>query len=200
MNKPFKTTILALCLFATHAQMVQCSSGNNSLSYWQIVVNSFSCDSQPQSQSQDNPEQAPAGVTVQDYINQFRCDLNGPENQNRNPIIPWSEVEEMEAAIRKELHSTANIRDTEIVNNKIRSIVVNHVKTKTFSDLQELLRVREGYNVTNQDCRIISESNESNMIARLGQMPHLNGEAIAQYFGAARKNSLRNILINKRYN
>lgn len=187
MNKLSKTTVLALCLLATSTQTTQCVSSG-----WQVFITFLFGDSQPQ--SQNSSDQAPAGVTVEDYITQFRYDLNGSVDQNRNPVIPWDEVKEMEATIKEELRFT-NLRDKETVNNKIRSILLNHVKTKTISDLKQL--THDGFYLTSDDYTRISNSNENNMLARLSQIPHLNGEAIAQYFGAARKNTLRDILNNR---
>ncbi len=143
------------------------------------------CSSQPQ----ENSDQAPANVTIDNYIAQFRSDMNG-----QSIVIPWDEMQEMEAAIRKELRSI-DLRDKNLANNIIRSVLCNQVKTGTIRDLDALKK--EGFYITSDDYAKISSSNENNIIARLGRMPHLNGSAIAQYYGETRKHSLRNSLINR---
>jgi hypothetical protein len=141
------------------------------------------------SQQQENTGQAPAGVTADDYIAQFRSDING-----QSTVIPWNEMQEMEAAIRKELR-TIDLRDKNLANNIIRSVLCNQVKTGTIRDLDALKE--EGFYITSDEYTRISSSNENNIIARLGRMSHLNGSAIAQYYGETRKHSLRNSLINR---
>lgn len=71
----------------------------------------------------------------------------------------------------------------------------NQVKTGTAKDLNML--ASEGFYITRKEYQTIPNAYENNMIARLGKMPHLNGEAIAQYFGEMRKESIRNSLKNR---
>ncbi len=141
------------------------------------------------SQQQESPDQVPAGVTEDDYVAQFRSDMNG-----QSCVIPLNEMQEMEAAIKQELRNI-DLRDKDLANQIIRSAICNQVKTGTARDLNALKR--EGFYITADDYTKISSSNENNIIARLGRMPHLNGAAIAQYFGETRKNSLRSSLINR---
>jgi hypothetical protein len=179
MNKLLKNTTLSVVLLTTTFQTIPSPFD------W-IFVAWFFGSSQ---QQQENPDQAPAGVTTDSYIAQFRSDLNG-----QSSVIPLNEMQEMEAAIRQELRNV-DLRNKDNVNQIIRSVVCNQVKIGTIRDLDALKR--EGFYITADDYTKISSSNESNMFARLERMPHLNGAAIAQYFGETRKHSLRNSLINR---
>ena len=192
--KLFKANTLVICLLATSVQIILGDTPNNPPSYWQIFITFFAGN---QSEQENNPHQAPVGITAQDYINQLRSNLNGSANHNRLPIIPWTEVDEIEQTLKEELRFV-DLRNSDMVNNKIRSILANHVKTKTVTDLNELNQ--EGFYITAQDYQTIPNSNECNMFARLERMPHLNGEAIAQYFGEHRKNSTRQSVLNRKNN
>lgn len=194
VNKLFKANTLALCLLATSGQIILGDTPNNPPSYWQIAITFFFGN---QEQPHNDSNQAPAGITAQDYINQLRSDLNGSTNHNRLPVIPWTEVSEIEQTLKEELRFV-DLRNSDMVNNKIYSVLADHVKTKTVTDLNEL--AQEGFWITAQDYQIIPNSNECNMFARLERMPHLNGEAIAQYFGEHRKNSTRQSVINRNNN
>ena len=201
MNKSLTTNTLALCLLITIVQTTQSSTPNNPPSYWQIAVNIFFGDSQPEPANPQSTQapisitaQAPISVTAQDYVTQLRSDLNGSTNQNRLPVIPWNEVNEIEQALKEELH-LVDVRNIDYVNQIIRSILISHVKTKTIMDLNDLKR--EGFIVTAQDYQEIPNSNESNMLARLNRMPHLSGQAIAQYFGQQRRNATRQSILNR---
>ncbi len=114
---------------------------------------------------------------------------------NKNISLSLNEMQEMETAIRKELRNI-DLRDKDLANQTIRSILCSQVKTGTKQDM-EALTCEEGFYYTRKQYETIPTSYENNMIARLGRMPHLNGEALAEYFGEARKNSLRHELINR---
>lgn len=181
MNKLLKNSSFTLILLTTTFQTIP----NNPPSYWQMFI-TFVWDNPQQQESYD---QAPAGVTADDYITQFRSDLNG-----QSCMIPLNEMHEMEATIKNELRNT-DLRNKNNVNEIICSVLCNQVRIGTIRDLNALQR--EGVYITSDDYAKISSSNENNIIARLERMPHLNGAAIAQYFGETRKHSLRNALINR---
>ncbi|HEX4069342.1 MAG TPA: hypothetical protein VHX42_04545 [Candidatus Babeliales bacterium] len=180
MNKVLKTTTLATILLTTTSQVIPTPFPS-----WQILISWFSYNPQPQ----ENPDQAPAGVTIDNYIAQFRSDLNG-----QYCIISWEEMNEMEKALQQELRNL-DIRDKDLVNQTIRSVLCNQVKIGTIRDLNALKH--EGFYIAQKEYETIPTAYENNMIARLGQMRHLNGQAIAQYFGETRKTSIRNSLKNR---
>lgn len=194
MNKLFKANTLTICLLATTVQVIQGDMPNNPLSYWQVLITFFSGN---QPKQQNNSNQAPAGVTAQDYTAQFRIDLNGAAPYNSTPVIPWHEVNEMIAIIEHELRF-ADLRNIDKVNQIILSVLPPFVKTKTKGDLDEL--PQKGIYPTAKDYATIPNSNEYNLLARLNRIPHLNGEAIAQYFGERRKNSTRQSVHDNSYN
>ena len=194
MKKSFTVNSLALLLFATSIHMTRCDATNNQPSFYQVVITWFFGNSY---QPHNNSDQAPVDVTAQDYINQFRCDLNGPAtHQNRKPVIPWHEVDEMEAVIREELRNI-NLRDRDMANQIIRSVLLNQVKTETVLDLNQLRQ--EGLYISPEEYQSIPNSHECNILARLNRAPHLNGESIAQYFGENRKNETKKAVL-KKYN
>jgi hypothetical protein len=190
MIKTFKQCTIALILLTTTSQILPVltpGNTNNPPSYWQIVINLFWRNPQ---QPQENQDQAPAGVTENAYIAQLRSDVNG-----QSCIIPWDEMNEIEKTIRKELRNI-DLCDTDKANQIIRSALCNQVPTGTKRDMITLAH-EEGCYYTQKEYETIPTSYENNIIARLGRMPHLNGEAIAEYYGEARKNSLRSISRNR---
>jgi hypothetical protein len=195
MNKSPKVAFLALALLATINHITQCYSPDNPPSTLQVIFTFFFGQSQPQ--PQNNPDQAPAGVTTQDYLTQFRYDLNGTTDTRKEAIIPWHEVQKMEEAIKKEL-GLIDLRDRNKVNEAIRSVLLNQVKTETIADIRKA--EAKGYVTTPEDYQVIPNTHEYDMIARLGRAPHLNGESIAQYFGEARKQATRKALRERHSN
>lgn len=196
MNKLFKAHTLAICLLVTSAHVTCSTVPNNPPSYWQVLITFFSGN---QPEQQNSSDQAPDGVTVQDYIAQFRADLNGTAQYNRMPVIPWHEVDEMAATIEQELYHT-DLRNQDKTNQRIRAVICNHVKGKTILYLNQL--ERDGFYITPEECQSIAKSHENNIRVRLESIPHLNGESIAQYFGESHKNKIRDNLRNRgnRYN
>jgi hypothetical protein len=178
MNKLLKNSSLALILLITTFQI----KPNNPPSYWQIFITWIPWNQQPQ----ENPNEAPAGVTIDDYITQFHSDLRD--------LIPSRDMQEMETNIRAELYNI-NLRDKDKANQIMRSIIGNQVRIGTNRDLDALRG--EGFYITPNEKVTIPNSYEQNVFARLNRMPHLNGEAIAQYFGETRKESIRNSLRNR---
>jgi hypothetical protein len=186
MKKQLQISTLAATLLITTCQAIP----NNPPSYWQIFITFVYGDQQPQG----NGDLAPTGVTEDDYIAQFRSDMNGRDHRY-GPIIPLNEMQEMETAIKSNLRNI-DLRDKDIANQIIRSILIEQVKKGTQRDLDAL--AREGFYTTREECRAISTSYENNIRVRLESIPHnLNGAAIAQYFGNERKNSLRNYFMNR---
>lgn len=178
MNKLLKITTLSVILFTTTLQTTPAPFD------WVFVAWLFG---NPQQQPQKNPDQAPAGVTADDYIAQFRSDLNG-----QSCVIPWDEVNEMERTLRQELRNV-DLRDKDLVNQIIRSILCNQVNIGTQRDMNILSEYETGnFFYESEEFKTIPTSYENNIRVRLESIPHnLNGAAIAQYFGEARKNSLR---------
>jgi hypothetical protein len=184
MNKLLKNSSLALILLATTFQTIPTPFD------WHIIISWFSWNQQPQ----ENPDQAPAGVTIDNYVAQFYSDMNG-----RSCIIPLDEMQEMEIAIRKELLiRNIDLRNEDLVNQEIRSVLCGQLKTGIRRDMRALAR-EKNYRFTQEEFETIPNSYENNLIARLGRMPHLNGEAIAEYYGIARKNSLERDYINRKW-
>src|SRR5690242_16810728 len=103
-----KNTALALILFTTTSQILP-----NPPSYWQIFVTLVFGNPQPQ----ENPDQAPAGVNINDYIAQLRSDLNG-QNNRYEPVIPAHEMSEIEAAVKTNLRNI-DLRDKDMTNQVI---------------------------------------------------------------------------------
>lgn len=191
-----KNIFLALILFTTTTQTLPIltpqRSGNNpvnSPTYWQIFITLIYGNPQPQ----ENPDQAPIGVSVDNYIAQVRSDLNG-QTSRYAPLIPLNEMQEIEAAMKINLCST----DTkDIANNKIRSILIAQVGKGTLKDLYELAN-KERFYVSEEEYITIPASYENNARVTLEKTPHnLNGEAIAPYYGENRKNSVRHDLMNR---
>lgn len=177
MNKLLKNSSLALILLTTTLQTIPTPFD------WHIIISWFSWNQQPQ----ENSDQAPAGVTIDDYITQFHSDLRG--------LIPSHDMQEMDTSIRAEL-CNINLRDKDKANQIMRSIIGNQVRIGTKRDLDALEHI-ESFYITSHEKVTISNSYEQNVFARLNRMPHLNGEAIAQYFGETRKESIRNSLRNR---
>jgi hypothetical protein len=177
VNKLLKNSSLALILLITTFQI----KPNNPPSYWQIFITFF----YENPQQQENPNQAPAGVTEDHYIAQFYSDMNG-----RSCIIPLHEMQEMETAIRQELRNI-DLRDKDEANRIIRKVLRNQGKIGSKRDLYDLEH-REGFYVSTEEYETIPNSYKKNISARLNRMRHLNGEALAQYYGETRKESIRN--------
>jgi hypothetical protein len=178
MNKLLKNSSLTLILLTTTLQTIPTPCD------LRIFIPWFWSNPQPQ----ENPDQAPAGVTEDDYIAQFHSDMNG-----QSCIIPLNEMQEMEAAIRQELRNI-DLRDKDLTNQIIRSVLCNQVKIGTERDMNVLSQYKSGgFRYTRKEFETIPTSYENNIRVRLESIPHnLNGAAVAQYFGEARKNSLRN--------
>lgn len=188
MFKSSKFFTVTLILLIANSQELQCSNP----SHWQMFITFIFGETQPRS----NTDQAPDNVTIDNYIAQFRSDLNGHTGAI---IIPLDEVQEMETILRTELRS-CNLQNTDMVNQKIRSVIINQVKEGTISDLNELKSETYYSNqffIISQDYQTIPNSYENNIIARLNKTPHLSGYAIAQYFGETRKNEIRDSLIKR---
>jgi|GEM_PF-3192902 len=191
MTKSFVINTLAIIFLIATVHITGTQIPNDPPSYYQIVIEAIFGKTE---QQQDNSDQAPDNITAQDYIAQFRADLNGTAHHNRIPVIPWHEVNEMAITIKQELRNT-NLHNVDKTNQIIRSVLLNHVKTKTIADLNELQR--EGYYIAPDDYTTIPDSHEYSMLARLNRMPHLKGESIAHFFGEHRKNSTKKYVIHR---
>jgi hypothetical protein len=182
-----KKHLIIIFLLITSAQATY-ASPNNPPSYWQIFIGIFYKQPQPNY----NDDTTPIDATIENYIMQLRYDLNGDTSHTRTPIIPASSMRKIEAKLRKELQSS-DMNDRDLLNQKTRSLLVDLVKSETNNEINEL--EKEGIFVTNQDRSAIINSYENNIIARLNRMPHLNGEALAEFFGANHKHSVRRIIL-----
>src|SRR5438132_3783316 len=152
MAKISKITIIASILLITNFQALQCS---NPLSRWEMFIAFIFGDEQ---QLQDNIDQNINNLTIDNYIAQFRSDLNG---HNGAIIIPLHEMEAMESTLRVELRNI-NLNNKDLANQKMRSAIIDQVKNGTTRDLDALKR--EGFYITSQDYQTIPHSNENNII------------------------------------
>ena len=177
MEKSNKKNLLILSLFLT-AHPTICDQ-NNDQSFFAALMQFVFGNQQHQPQKQQN-EQAPEGVTVDDYITQLRYDLNGAYHPNKTPVIPWKEIDAIEQSARVQLRNT-NLRDRDRVNQKIGSVLIDHVEKQTILTLDSL--ARQGYQLNVAEQRAIRESMGRNIATRLEEIPHLNGEALHQFFG-----------------
>src|SRR5260221_13283777 len=89
-----KTSLFTLLILITSSQALQCNHPSN----WQMFITFIFGEEQPQ----NNPDQASTDVNIDNYIAQFRSDLNG---HTGTIVIPLHEVEEMEKALRAELRN-----------------------------------------------------------------------------------------------
>ncbi len=174
MNKLLKNSFLSLILLTTTLQTLPTPCE------WRFILWPFGTP-----QQQEISDQAPAGITEDDYIAQFISNMNG-----QSCVIPLNEMQEMVAAIRQNLYSIDS-RDKDLANQIMRAVLCNQVKTGTKKDMLTLAR-EEGHHYTQEEYETIPTSYENNVRVRLENIPHnLNGPAIAQYYGEERKAALR---------
>jgi len=108
-------------------------------------------------------------------------------------------MEAMETVIRAKLRNQ-NLHDEYAIKRIFYKALANQARDGSISDLNDLQKEAfksKNFFITPQDYQTIPNSNKENVKARLKRMPHLNGEAIAQYYGEARKNSVRDSLIKR---
>jgi hypothetical protein len=174
MNKLLKKSTLSIILLTTTFQTIPTPCE------WHFILWPFGT-----SQQQENSDQAPVGVTENDYIAQFISDMNG-----QSCVIPLNEMQEMITAIRQNLRNIDS-RDKDLANQIIRAVACNQAKMGTKKDMLILAR-EEGHHYTQEEYETIPASYENNVRVRLESIPHnLNGLAIAQYYGEERKAALR---------
>ena len=111
MSKITKKCLIISALFLLiNTQPTLCDEPNND-SFWYTLLFGWGNNNTPQ-QPRQSDEEAPEGVTIEDYINQLRYDLNGAFYHNRKPVIPWNEVDEIANAARVELRKTNLLTNT----------------------------------------------------------------------------------------
>jgi len=200
MNKSVTENLLITTLVLTTMQTAHGNQSNDD-SFWCAFFGW--CTGNTQQQESYKPDhkkhdaEAPEGITIEDYLNQFACDLNGARHYpNRPPVIPHEEVEEMKAAARQQLHYV-DLRNVNHTNQILRAVMVDHVQNKTNLDIKALKQ--QGHFIDKAQEQAIIKSQGENIAARLEAMKSLNGEALAQFFGESRTNMVRRYVENTTY-
>ncbi len=189
MNKSCNVYTLTALLLVTSTQLVK-SSPNDNNGLWRVIIEIFY--GKPPVEPQQSQEQAPAGVTVDDYLIQWRFDLNGALNPNRTPLIPWQDIFAIEDAAKVELQKV-DLRKKDYVNQIMGSIMKNHVESQA---KREARKYTTDQDVINRTSSAIGNS----FATRLEQTPNRDGHALHQFFGKPLAEMVRSAINNPTYN
>jgi hypothetical protein len=185
MNTLPKNHILILFLLTTSVQVITCSP-NDANGLWQVIVNIFY--SNPAKQPQD---QLPAGITVDDYLAQWRFDLNGAYYPNKVPLIPWQDIFAIENVAKTELHNI-DLRNKDYANQIIGSVMKNYVESQAKTEARKYTSDEDLINRT-------SSAIGNSFATRLEHTPNRDGHALHQFFGTPLAEMVRSSINNPTY-